>query len=337
MNLKKQQCLVTGGAGFIGSHLVDGLIASGCRVRVLDNLANGKLKNFAGHQAVKRFEFINGSITDEPLLQSAMTGVQTVFHLACLGVRHSIVHPFENHRVNAEGTLMVLQAARAAGVRRFVYCSSSEVYGNAQRVPMAETHPVRPHTVYGASKLAGEAYARAFYQTYGLPVVIVRPFNTYGPRSHHEGDAGEIIPKTIVRAMNGRDILIFGDGSQTRDFTYVEDIARALALSAGADDLIGQTLNVGSGTEIPIQSLARKILARMGNSAAKLVFTRDRPGDVRRLRADAQKFSRLCGWHPIVDLDRGLDRTIDFFRSHAVGLANLMQGETWRNWEPRAH
>ena len=150
------------------------------------------------------------------------------------------------------------------GVERFIYCSSSEIYGTARYVPIPETHPPRPETVYGASKLAGEAYARAFHKTYGMKTVIIRPFNTYGPRSHFEGDAGEVIPKSIIRALNGQPILIFGDGSQTRDFTYVEDVGWGLILLAECDDAIGQTLNIGSGTEISIKDLAETICKVIG-------------------------------------------------------------------------
>jgi len=333
MKLTEKRCLITGGAGFIGSHLVDELIRNGCKVRVLDNLANGKLENLSDYLGQENFQFFRGSITDPLDVRRAMEEIDVVFHLACLGVRHSIAHPFENHRVNAEGSLFVLDAAYRAKVDRFLYCSSSEVYGTAEYVPMLESHPTHPCTVYGAGKLAGEAYARAYYKTYGMATTIVRPFNTYGPRSHHEGDAGEMIPKSIVRALNGQNIIVFGAGSQTRDFTYVEDTARALVAAAESDAMIGQTLNIGSNFEISIKDLAYKIGEMVSSSEAEIAFTPHRPGDVLRLYADPRKFIDLCAWQPKVSFDEGLTKTIKFFRNHPLGIKSLMESESGRNWE----
>jgi len=330
--LARSHCLVTGGAGFIGSHLVDQLLAKGCRVRVLDNLSNGSLANLSRHAADPNFEFSPGSITDPSDVDRALRDIQTVFHLACLGVRHSLAHPFENHRVNAEGTLLLLAAAKRAKVARFVHCSSSEVYGSARSVPMTESHPTQPCTVYGAGKLAGEAYARAYHLSYGLPVVIIRPFNTYGPRSHHEGDAGEMIPKSIVRALNGKEILVFGDGLQTRDFTYVEDTVAGLIAAAECEAMLGLTLNIGGNFEISIKELAEKLVAMVDNAAASVRFTPARPGDVSRLYADPSAFMGMCGWKPAMTFEDGLAKTIVYFRSHPLGPENLLHGEAGRNW-----
>ena len=332
MNIEKKKCLVTGGGGFIGSHLVDCLMGLGCRVRVLDNLENGKLKNLQHHLGKSTFEFIRGDITDPLDAENSMGGMEIVFHLACLGVRHSLTHPFANHRVNTEGTLLLLYAARRTGIEKFIHCSSSEVYGTAEHVPMSETHPTHPCTVYGASKLAGEAYARAYYTSFGLNTVIIRPFNTYGPRSHHEGDAGEMIPKSIVRVLNGQDILIFGDGAQTRDFTYVEDTAQGLVTAAENDNIIGQTLNIGSNFEISIKNLAHQLLAMIDNPKAGIFFTPDRPGDVGRLFADPSRFLKQTDWQPQTDFTSGLEKTIAYFRNHPAGLKNLAAGESGRNW-----
>lgn len=333
MNLHGTKALVTGGAGFIGSHLVDALILEGCHVRVLDNLSNGKIENLRQHSNNSQFEFVQGSITDPFDVSKAMEGIDVVFNLACLGVRHSIKHPFENHRVNAEGSLLVLQQAYKSGVQRFIHCSSSEVYGTAEYVPMPEDHPTHPCTVYGASKLAGEAYARAYHKTYGLKVVVIRPFNTYGPRSHHEGDAGELIPKSIVRALNNRPIILFGDGSQTRDFTYVEDTARGLLEAARCDELIGRTLNIGSNFEISIKEIAGMILKNIGDSSSHIEYLKSRPGDVMRLYADSSEFIRATNWRARISFEEGLQNTIDWFKSRPEGVSALLKQEKEINWE----
>lgn len=330
-DLTRAQVLVTGGAGFIGSSLVDELISRGASVTVIDNLANGKKENLAQHFKSSRFRFVEGSILDNYALDDAFDGVTSVLHLATLGVRHSIKFPFETHLVNAEGTLKTLMKARETGVERFVYCSSSEIYGTAEYVPMPETHPPYPCTIYGASKLAGEAYARAFFKTYEMPTVVVRPFNTFGPRSHHEGDAGELIPKSIVRALNGEPILVFGDGLQTRDFTFVKDTARGLTVALTDDNLIGGTYNIGSNFEISIKSVAERIRDAIGG--ARIEFVKSRPGDVLRLYADPSKFINATGWKPQISFEEGIAQTIEWFKSRPEGTKALLNGETGFNWE----
>ena len=204
--------LVTGGAGFIGSELVRQLADRGERVLIVDNLVNGARGNVE-EVLSDRVRLLVADIRALDRFERELTDVRVVYHLACLGVRHSIHSPLENHDVNATATLTLLAACRAAGVPRFVYVSSSEVYGTAKRVPMSEDHPAFPCTVYGASKLAGECFARAYHRTYGYPTVVVRPFNTYGPRSHHEGDSGEVIPKFMLRCLAGLPMVVFGDGT----------------------------------------------------------------------------------------------------------------------------
>ena len=331
-NIKGHKVLVTGGAGFIGSHLVDELIKEGCYVRVLDNLSNGKLDNLQNHQDDIKFEFLKGSVTNPADVRKALKDVNIVFHLACLGVRHSIKNPFENHKVNALGTLLVLKESQEAGIERFVYCSSSEIYGTAKHIPMGEAHPVCPSTVYGASKLAGEIYTRTYYQMHKMNTIIVRPFNTYGPRSHYEGDAGEIIPKTIVRALNGEPVLIFGDGSQTRDFTYVKDIAEALIRAVKNNKIVGLTLNIGSNFEISINKVVHMILEMTGSSSS-IRNVNMRPGDVLRLFADSTRFRKMTGWKPKVLFEKGLLRVIKWFQSRPEGATALLSQEKGINWE----
>jgi UDP-glucose 4-epimerase len=332
MKLARKKILVTGGAGFIGSHLVDALIQERCEVRVIDNFVNGKSENLAYHKQNRHFDLIKGDITKPSDAAKSLRNIDVVFHLACLGVRHSIQFPHENHRINAEGTLVMLEKAYAAGVKRFIYCSSSEVYGTAQSVPMSEIHPTFPCTVYGASKLAGEAYARAYFRTHGFPTVIIRPFNTYGPRSHYEGNAGELIPKSILRSLAGRPILICGNGTQTRDFTYVQDIARGFVESAKHDEMVGQTFNIGSQFEISIKDVAEIVLRMSKNPASKITFVQNRPGDVLRLFADATAFHRFTGWRPEVPLEAGLQRTIDWFKARPEKFSEMLSQERGLNW-----
>jgi UDP-glucose 4-epimerase len=268
-------------------------------------------------------------------MAALLRGVTVVYHLACLGVRHSIHSPMENHRVNAEATLNLLLAARRAGVKRFVYMSSSEVYGTARQVPMTEEHPCFPLTVYGASKLAGECYTRAFFETYGFPTVVVRPFNAYGPRCHHEGDSGEVIPKFLLRALAGKPMVIFGDGTQTRDFTYVADTARGVLLAGEAESAVGRTINLANQREIRINDLAREVAAVVGRPGSEVIHDAPRPADVQRLYADASLARSLLGFEPEVSLREGLARLRDWYLSAGKTPEELLRDEVVRNWEAR--
>jgi len=324
--------LVTGGAGFIGSHLSEHLVNAGARVVVLDNFRNGRRENLVSPGA-DRIEVIEGDIVDPATCARALQGVDTVFHLACLGVRHSLHSPVENHQVNALGSLQVLEAARAAKVRRFVYISTSEIYGRAREFPITENCTPWPLTVYGSSKLAGEHYARSYFECYGLPVVCVRPFNNYGPRSHFEGDSGEVIPRFILRALAGQPPVVFGDGSHTRDFLYVQDCAATLARIAQADALIGDVVNLGYGEEIRIDTLARTVLEAMGRTDLQTVFEAPRPADVPKLWVDTSKLKKAIAFKPQTSLRDGIGRTLEYFaklyRENPAALAQIKV----KNWE----
>ena len=332
MKSHPDRILVTGGAGFIGSELVAQLVAGGNRVIVLDSLVNGRRENLAGLNPVQ-IELVEGDIRDEALLAELLPTARTVYHLACLGVRHSLHAPRENHEVNSTGTLLLLKAARAASVERFIHVSSSEVYGSAQRVPIGEDHPLCPTTVYGAAKLAGEAYARAFFETWQLPVVIVRPFNAFGPRCHHEGDSGEVIPRFLLRALADRPLVVFGDGMQTRDFTYVEDTARGILLAGTSDAAIGGTFNLGSGCEQRIGELAAKVAAAAERPTPKIIHESPRPGDVHRLLADSTLAHRTFGFEPSVPFEEGLRRLATWYRQQGISPEKLLEQEILRNWE----
>jgi UDP-glucose 4-epimerase len=330
--LKDAKVLVTGGAGFIGSELTRQLCEQGAIVTVVDNLANGRRENLEALPG-DRWRLVVADIRDRETIADFLHGSDVVFHLACLGVRHSIHSPQENHDVNATATLNLLMQARSARVARFIYVSSSEIYGTALTVPMTELHPAFPMTVYGASKFAGESYARAIHRTYGYPTVIVRPFNTYGPRSHHEGDSGEVIPKFMLRGMAGRPMVIFGDGAQTRDFTHVTDTAHGILLAACREKAIGETINLGQGQEIAIGDLAQRVARVLGLPQALISYDRPRPGDVHRLYADTSKARDLLGFAPAVDLRRGLADLHHWYLSSGRSPAELLEQERVHNWE----
>ncbi len=324
--------LVTGGAGFIGSELVRQLLDQGDEVVALDNFVNGSRANLPAGEA--RLTIVEADIRDRAAVAPWLAGTGVVYHLACLGVRHSVHAPDENHDVNATGTLTLLGAARAAGVGRFVYVSSSEVYGTAMHVPMTEHHPTFPCTVYGGSKLAGESYTRAFHRTYGYATVVVRPFNTYGPRSHHEGDSGEVIPKFLLRCLAGKPMVIFGDGTQTRDFTYVSDSARGIALAGTHPDAVGRTINLGFGAETTVAELARIVARAAGRPDAAVEHVEGRPGDVLRLYADMTQARQLLGYAPSITLEEGLGRLLAWYREQGVDPVTLLEREIVRNWIP---
>jgi UDP-glucose 4-epimerase len=328
-----QTALVTGGAGFIGSELVRQLAAREVRVVVVDNLVNGKKENVADVLG-ERTRLEVADVRDVTAMRRLLADVDVVFHLACLGVRHSIHSPEENHAVNATATLDLLRESRARGVKRFVHVSSSEIYGTAKHVPMTEDHAPWPMTVYGAAKLAGECYARAYHRTYEFPTVVIRPFNAYGPRSHHEGDSGEVIPKFLLRTMCSRPLVIFGDGTQTRDFAYVGDTARGIVEVGLSDAAVGETFNLGTGREVTISELAREVGKVVGREPL-VQHEPPRPGDVLRLCADMTKARRLTSFEPKIDLRTGLHALLSWYREQGVPPEKLLEQEVVRNWETR--
>ncbi len=324
-----RRVLVTGGAGFIGSHLVDALVAGGARVRVLDDFSSGRRENLAG--AAGRVEIVEGDVADDRALDRVLAGVETVMHLATRCVRLSLSDPENVHRVNSHGTLRVLLAARRHRVGRVVYVSSSEVYGSGVRVPMAEDHPLEPTTIYGATKLAGELYTQALTRAFDLPTVVVRPFNTYGPRAHFEGVYGEVIPRFTVRLLNGRRPVVFGDGRQTRDFTYVSDTVRGILAAAATDRAQGQVINVARGEEVTVRRLA-ELLAKAIDPTLAPEFTEPRPGDVRRHWADVSRARADLGFVAEIGIEEGLARYLAWFREAYPDPAACLRDEAVRNW-----
>lgn len=324
--------LITGGAGFIGSHLADRLIADGLQVSILDDFSSGRSENLEEALRSGQARLLEGSVLDRAAVDSAIEGCERVYHLAVQCVRRSIGSPMENHAVNATGTLMVLEAARRHKVTRFIYCSSSEVYGNAGDEWMnEETTQCNPVTVYGAAKLAGEYYARAYWQTYDLPVVIVRPFNAYGPREHERGELAEVIPRFVIRALNGLPPVIFGTGENSRDFTYVIETARGIAAAADCDALLGRSVNIAYGRTITINQVAATIAGLCGRPDLRPHYVEPRPGDVRVLHADTRRARETLGFRAKVDFEDGMQRYIDWFRTRHNDFAGLLEEEV-RNW-----
>jgi UDP-glucose 4-epimerase len=339
MGNERSAVVVTGGAGFIGSELARQLAARGERVIIVDNLVNGKRENVADVLS-RDVQLMQTDIRDVDALMPHLRSARAVYHLACLGVRHSVHSPVENHDVNATATLTLLAAARHADVPRFVHVSSSEVYGGSKGPSMTqwdqmnEDHPTSPCTVYGGSKLAGECYARAYFRTYEYPTVVVRPFNTYGPRSHHEGDSGEVIPKFLLRCLAKRPMVIFGDGTQSRDFTYVSDTAHGILLAGDHPLAIGETLNLGSGAEVTINELAKIVKAAVGRPDAAIEHDRPRPGDVPRLVADVTRARTLLGFQTRVSLQEGLEHLLRWYRDQGKSPEELLEQEIVHNWVP---
>ncbi len=330
-----KRVLVTGGAGFIGSHLVDRLIGEGRGVTVLDDLSSGALENLRDAQSSGDVRLVVGSILDPAAVATAMEGCDVVFHLAVKCVRSSIGKPVENHHVNATGTLNVLEEARRRKTARFVYCSSSEVYGNTSSGLLTEKTLPEPVTAYGAGKLAGEHYAKAYFQTYGLPAIVVRPFNSYGPREHERGESAEVIPRFIGRVLNGLAPVIFGTGTAGRDFTYVTETAAGLALAGRCDALIGKVVNIAYGRMITISEIARAVAAACGRADLKPMHIDPRPGDVQVLHADTGLASSVLGFEAKIAFEEGLARYLEWFKPRYPDASVLLEDEIC-NWSAPA-
>jgi UDP-glucose 4-epimerase len=316
MAIAGSSALVTGGAGFIGSHLVEGLLAAGARsVRVLDDLSLGSRANLAGALARPEVELTVGDATDADLLRRIGTEhgpFDHCYNLAVIPLPHSLEHPRENVDRNVAMTTAVCELARAGAYRRLVQFSSSEVYGTALTAPMDERHPIHPHTPYAAAKAATDLVALSYAMTFGLDVVVVRPFNTYGERQNDGAYAG-LIPAVVRAVLAGEQVTIHGDGEQTRDMTYVLDTVQGTLLAAVAVEVGGETFNLGAGEEVSVNELVRLLLEALGRPDHPVVHGPPRPGDVRRLLADTRHAGERLGHLPSTPLDVGLGRTVDWY------------------------
>ena len=311
-----RRALVTGGAGFIGSHLALALVASGTSVRVVDDLSTGHRTNLLGAdiELVTR-DMTTGSLDD------LMRGVDVVFHLAALpSVPRSVKDPLRSHDAAATATLRMLVAARDAGVPRFITSSSSSVYGNVAEPPMRETMPTMPRSPYAVAKLAGEGYTRVFAQLYEMQTVSLRYFNVFGPRQDPDSPYAAVIPLFVKAILRGERPRIFGDGHHSRDFTYVENVVRANLLAADAPRLGGESVNVAAGAPHSLLELLGSLRAILGREAEPL-FEAERAGDIRSSHADISLAGSLLGFTPTVDFEDGLRRTVSWLRESVESTA----------------
>jgi UDP-glucose 4-epimerase len=305
-----KRILVTGGAGFIGSNLVD-VLAQDNDVTVVDNLSTGSKDNLRNHLEKGTIRFVQADIRDAEKMFELTRNIDIIYHLAVQCIRVSLFDPILVHEVNATGTLNMCQAAVKNGIQRFVYTSSAEVYGEGKTIPIAEDHPLEPHTPYGAAKLAGEAYVGVYHRTYGLPGVILRFFNNYGPREHFEGAYGEVIPRFVVRVMNDMPPVVFGDGEQTRSFIEVSDTVRAIIESSRRDEAVGQIINIGGEKEMTVNEVALTILKLLGKEEEiEPIHWAARPGEIRRHAADLSRARRVLNFEPKIALTDGLNNWV---------------------------
>lgn len=306
--------LVTGGAGFIGSHIADALLRRGNRVRVLDNLMTGKRENIA--HIAGEIEFIEGDIRDMATTAQAMEGVSVVFHEAAIpSVPRSVKEPLLNHEVNVTGTFNVLMAARDAGVRRVVFAASSSAYGETEVLPKQEDMLPSPLSPYAVAKLVGEFYAQVFTRAYDLETVCLRYFNVFGPRQDPSSPYSGVISKFITALLEGQTPVIYGDGEQSRDFTYVQNVVDANLIAADAPAAVGQTMNLGLCERTTLNQLLAELQRVIGTNLPTH-YEEPRTGDIRHSLADITRAEELLGYKPSVGLAEGLRRTVEWYRGN---------------------
>lgn len=319
--------LVTGGAGFIGSHIVDLLLRQGHTVTALDNFSTGRPQNLEQHKNNPRFKLVRCDITELEPLKPHFTGVDRVFHLAALAdIVPSIVNPVQYYRSNVLGTMNVLESARAAGVKKFLYTASSSCYGLADIVPTPETAPVRPQYPYALTKNLGEQTALHWHKVYAMPVISLRLFNVYGTRSRTSGTYGAVFGVFLAQKLAGKPFTVVGDGAQTRDFTYVTDVADAF-FAASESDLHGEAMNVGSGGTYSVNRLTQLL-------GGPTLHIPKRPGEPDCTFADTAKIRRLLGWTPKVSLEAGVAEileNIEYWRAAPVWTPETIERAT-QDW-----
>ena len=314
--------LVTGGAGFIGSNLADELIRQGAKVRIIDNFATGFRENI--EEINGDFEFVEGDITDEATVAKVVEGVEVVFHQAALpSVPRSVENPAETHRVCVDGTFNLLLHSKEAGVRRFIYAASSSAYGNQPTLPKVETMKPDPLSPYAAAKLTGELYCRAFNSVYGLETVSLRYFNVFGPRQNPASMYSGVISRFIDSLMTGETPVIFGDGEQSRDFTYIDNVVNANIKASQSTQGLGETMNAANGERITLNELLDVLKKITGKNDAVADFQPERKGDVKHSQADNQRAVECLDYTQLVGLEEGLKKTIDWWKASRFSQNHL--------------
>jgi UDP-glucose 4-epimerase len=313
------KALVTGGAGFIGSHIAEGLCRQGAEVVVLDNLSLGDAKNLAWKKSSDRLDLVSGTICDTALVKKLVSGCDAVFHLAAIpSVPLSVEKPLETNEENLNATLGLLAAARDAGVKRFVFASSSAIYGDSDKDSKREDDPVKPQSPYALQKYAGERYAQMFHTLYGLETVSLRYFNIFGPRQSFNSPYSGVIAKFCVSVLEGKQPTIFGDGLQSRDFTPVANVVRAnlLAVERPAEQVAGGVFNVGLGASVTLLQLLAD-LNKLTGQDLQPIFQPERKADVRSSKANIDAAKQRLGYTVVAPWERGLEETLDFYRHGA--------------------
>lgn len=306
--------LVTGGAGFIGSHLAAELVRRGHRVRVLDNFSTGRRENLA--EVAHRIELVEGDLRKPADCRRACAGMEVVFHQGAIpSVPKSVENPVASHEANIDGTFHLLEAARAAGCRRVVYAASSSAYGDVPTLPKREDQRPLPLSPYGVQKLAGELYLRAYFECFGLETISLRYFNVFGPRQDPQSQYAAAIPAFVTAILAGRPPTIYGDGEQTRDFTYIDNVVHANCLAADAPRTAGQVVNVACGESISLNRIVARINEHLGTNI-RPIYAPMRAGDVRHSLADIGLAREVIGYRPQVSFDEGLRRAIDWYRDN---------------------
>ena len=306
--------LVTGGAGFIGSNIVEALVKKGEKVRVIDNFVSGKRENLTPF--LDKIELIEGDIRNLPLLKKITKGVNYILHQAALrSVPKSVGDPLPYNEVNVGGTLNVLLAAKEAGVKRVVFASSSSIYGDTETFPEKETHLPLPISPYAASKLAGEHYCYVFSKIYGLETVSLRYFNVFGPRQNLETQYAVVVPRFIINMLNNESPPVHGDGKQSRDFTYIDNVVAANILAAHTPGVWGEVFNIACGKDYTVLDLVKHLNGIIGKTL-KPKFTPPRPGDVPRTLADISKAQKLLNLEIKVNFEQGLRKSVEWFKEH---------------------